>query len=123
VALPEGAAVVDTGDATRLVSSGCVFNAALPQSGLLTRSLDGLLLDSVRLQGYPRPAWPEVELGRLDARALDPRGGGRVRWEDYLGGGERRLEQQRLRRRWWRREASREAGPTRRLRPGGGGAG
>ena len=59
------------------------------EPGVEDVGLDGLLLDAGMLKSEPREAWGRRRLRYLDARALVPRG--RVRWEEYKGGGERRL--------------------------------
>ena len=57
--------------------------------GLEDVGLDGLLLDVGILQSEPREGWGKRRLRFLDARVLVPRG--RMRWEEYEGGGELRL--------------------------------
>ena len=61
-------------------------------AGLLLEDvgLNGLLYDSLRLKVLKFSLWPTVTHS-LDARVLVPRARRQVRWEDYLGGGERRL--------------------------------
>ena len=54
--------------------------------------LNGLLLDAVALSGMPRDDWDGQKLSHLDARVLVPRRATGLRWEDYVGGGERRLD-------------------------------
>ena len=51
--------------------------------------LDGLLLDSSVLKSIPRHLWAGRRLRFLDPKVLVPRG--KVRWEDFARGGERRL--------------------------------
>ena len=51
--------------------------------------LDGLLLDSYRLNTFPCHEWAQVKLRFLDASVLVQRG--KVIWEKYEEGGERRL--------------------------------
>jgi WD40 repeat protein len=53
--------------------------------------LDGLLSDALALKSKPRRVWGTMKLRHLDARTLVARKGFGVRWEEYVGGGERRL--------------------------------
>jgi hypothetical protein len=58
--------------------------------------LDGLLIDALAVKIKPRRQWGTMRLRRLDARALVARRGYGVRWEEYVGGGERRLKAGRM---------------------------
>ena len=59
------------------------------EPGVEDVGLEGLLLDALVLKSEPREAWGRRRLRYLDRRVLVPRGS--VRWEEYVGGGERRL--------------------------------
>ena len=52
--------------------------------------LTGLVREALGLQSVPRDEWDRQRLRHLDGKALVGRRGG-VKWEEYVGGGERRL--------------------------------
>jgi hypothetical protein len=62
------------------------------EAGQELAGLDGLLSDALALKSKPRSLWGTMKLRHLDARMLVARRGFGVRWEEYVGGGERRLE-------------------------------